>query len=42
MPFKSSIVCVLACGLLTAAPTLAQQPGTDFPDGPGTDFPLVS
>src|SRR3954462_5639209 len=37
MPFKNSIVAALSCGLLATAAALAQQPGADFPDGPGKD-----
>src|SRR5690348_12345849 len=37
MAFKNSIASVLAFGLLTVAPAWAQQPGANFPDGPGKD-----
>src|SRR5437016_1504008 len=37
MSFSKSIVLALAYGLLIAAPALAQQPGANFPDGPGKD-----
>ena len=37
MSFENSMVAALAGALLTTAPVLAQQPGANFPDGPGKD-----
>ena len=34
----SKAIIIVSVALLWAAPALAQQPGSDFPDGPGKDI----
>jgi virginiamycin B lyase len=37
MSANKLVLPAFACWLLMGAPALAQQPGADFPDGPGKD-----